>query len=109
MYVAVVILRNESLTRAVVSSMIECGIFDATVLDGEGIEHYAGETIPVFASLRSLFGEQSTYNTTIIASVKSRDVLQQFVHLCRSAGVDFEHDEVGTVMAFPCDFHLGGR
>lgn len=109
MHVAVIILRDESLTKPVVTCMIECGIFDATVLDGEGIEHYAGETIPVFASLRSLFGEQSTYNTTIIAAVQSRELVGELVHLCKDAGVDFENSDVGTVLAFPCDFHVGGR
>jgi hypothetical protein len=109
MHIAVIILRNEELTQTVVSRLIECGIFDATVLDGEGIEHYATETIPMFSSLKALFGERSTYTTTIIAAVESSELLLEFVELCRKAGVDFHDEAVGTVMAFPCDIHIGGR
>lgn len=109
MHVAVIILRNEALTRDVVTAMIECGIFDATVLDGEGIEHYATEAIPAFASLGKLFNDKSTYNTTIIASIESRELLLEFVEICGKSGVDFHDESVGTIMAFPCDFYAGGR
>lgn len=107
MLTMIVILRNEEQTRTVVSTMIECGIFEATILDGEGVEHFAAETIPVFSSLGALFGDRSTYNNTIIAAVEDRRTVAEFVSLCAKAGIDFSQPGVGSVMAVPCEFFVG--
>ncbi|TVQ98397.1 MAG: hypothetical protein EA403_14070 [Spirochaetaceae bacterium] len=104
-----VVLRDEEQTRTVVSTMIECGIFEATILDGEGVEHYAAETIPVFSSLGSLFGDRSTYNNTIIAAVENRETVVEFVSLCAKTGIDFSQPGVGSVMAVACEFFAGER
>ncbi len=103
----IVILKKESLTKKLVSILIECGLYDSTVLDGEGIENVATQTIPLFSELRGLFGEELVYNKTVIAYVPDRETIDDFVALCAKDGLDFANDDVGVVMAFPCTVFVG--
>ena len=103
----IVILKKEALTKKLVSILIECGLYDSTVLDGEAIENVATQTIPLFSELRGLFGEELVYNKTVIAHVPDRGTIDDFIALCAKDGIDFAHDDVGVVMAFPCAVFVG--
>ncbi len=107
MYIAIIILKQEALLKRLSAILIECGLFDSTVLDGEGIENAAGQGDSLFRELRGLFGGELAYNRTFIVHVPEREMLDDFVDLCRREKIDFTQRDVGLVMAYPCEFFLG--
>ncbi len=103
MYTMIIVLKREKLLKKLTSILLEFGMFESTVLDGEGIENLAAQTNPVFSSLRSLFSDEYVYNKTIITPVEDRETIDGFLSLCKKEGIDFQGDDIGSVMAFPCE------
>ena len=107
MLVAVLVLKKEELLNAVSAVLIECGLFESTVLDGEGLENVAGQASELFRELRGLFGRELVYNRTFIIHVPERSMLDDFIELCKAEGIDFTKPNMGFLMAYPCEIFIG--
>ena len=99
----IIVLKKEALLKKLVSILVEFELYDASVLDGEGIENLAMQTNPVFSTLRGLFTETYVYNKTIITPVQSRKDLDSFLSVCSQEGIDFRETGIGSVMVIPCE------
>ncbi len=107
MYLLIIVLKKEALLKKVISIFLECGFFDTTILDGEGIENIAGATTPLFNEITKFFGLELIYNRAIVSSVPTRNDLVYFIKLCREEGIDFNDSEIGVLMALPLEFYTG--
>jgi len=103
----IIILKDESLLKKMLSLLIEFELYDATVLDGESIENVASKKIALFSDLNSLFGSQGFYNRTIICYVPDDEIVSKFIKVCKKEGIDFKKPELGSIMIVPCSFHIG--
>jgi|SRR5690554_879498 len=107
MYVMIIILKDESLVKKIFSLLIEFELFQSTVLDGESIENIAARKIPLFSDFNLLFGRESVYNRTIICYVPEGSTVDDFIKVCRKEGIDFQEQDIGCLMTFPCSLFLG--
>lgn len=107
MYIMITVLKKEEQIKKLISVLLELGLFDSTVLDGEGIENVAALTMPVFSELRNLFGDESEYHKTIITYVQERENIDRFVNICREQGLDFKEEKTGFIIVFPCEMYIG--
>lgn len=103
MYVMIIILKEEKLLKKLISILVEFGMYDASVLDGEGIENLAVQTDPLFSSLRGLFSETYVYNKTIITPVSEKKTVRTFVKVCREEGIEFKGNDIGSIIIIPCE------
>jgi len=106
MYIAILILKSEAYAKQVVSTLIEFEVYDATVLDGEGLVNVASETMPILSEVTSLFGQEIVFNKTVIFGSKDRETIERINRSLQSQGIDFTQPEVGTLMAFPCELYI---
>jgi len=97
-----IVLKKEPLIKKITSLLIELGLFDACILEGEGVEEAAAQAIPVFSSLQDLFGAEYSTSKFILAPVPDLDTVREFLSLSRSEGIDFREPGMGAVAAFPC-------
>jgi hypothetical protein len=109
MYVVVLILKSEAYARPVVSTLIELELFDSTVLDGEGVENVAGETMPILSEVSALFGKDILFNKTIITVVPDQETIFSLNAALKRDGIDLTQPEVGTLVAFPCPIYIGAE
>lgn len=107
MYVMIIVLKNEKLLKKLVSALIEFELYDCTVLDGEGIENLAAQTVPLYSAVEGLFGKELVYNKTCLCYVPDFDIIQRFEKVCKKDGIDFTDKNTGMLMAFPCAYYLG--
>ena len=107
MYVVIIILKSEGFTKPVVSTLIELEFFDSTVLDGEGIENVATETMPILSEVTALFGQEILFNKTIITVVPDKDTVFSLNAALKRDGIDLKQPEMGTMFAFPCEVFIG--
>ncbi len=107
MYIMVIILKDESLLKKLLSLMIEFELYDATVLDGESIENIASKKIPLFSDLNTLFGQQTSYNRTILSYIPDGSTTENFIQLCKEEAIDFRQPDVGCIMTIPCNMYIG--
>ncbi len=107
MYIMITVLKKENQIKKLISILLELGLFDSTVLDGEGIENVAALTMPVFSELRDLFGQESEYHKTVITYVPDRRDIDTFVSICREEGIDFKSEKTGFILVFPCEIYIG--
>ncbi len=107
MLVMIIILKDESLVKRLLSLLIEFELFQSTVLDGESIENIVSSNIPVFSDFKMLFGRESIYNRTIISFVPDERTFNRFIKISRKDGIDFQTQDIGCLMTFPCTTFLG--
>lgn len=108
MYIMIVIIKNEKKLNKLISILIELGLYDSTILDGECIETGVVDTLPLFKELALLFSnEEFIYNKTIITQVPDKETLDAFVNICLEEDIDFTKPNIGSVMAFKCDLFVG--
>ena len=109
MRVLIIHLEKEEDLQTAASLLMELGLFDTAIIDGEGIENIGVPQDQLFASFQNLFGQGSAYNRTLISPVPDLDMVQTFIHLCEVQGLDFKTPDTGWVLSFPCDFHVGAE
>lgn len=98
MYLLAIILKNEKKLKKLVSIMIECGFYDSSVIDGEGIENLASTTAPIFSEIAIFFGQELVYNRVILAIAPDRESLLEFVKLCEKEKLDFNDEKTGKLI-----------
>ncbi|GEM_PF-1626000 len=99
----VVILRDESRVETVVRALVELGMFDSTVLDGESVETLAVRTVPLFEAIGGWFGESRAYNRALIVALDDRREADAVVDLCRRDGLDLADPATACVLLLPAE------
>lgn len=107
MRVLVVHLQKEEDLQTVASLLMELGLFNTAILDGEGIENIGVPQDQLFASFQNLFGQGSAYNRTLISPVPDMETIHSLIHLCDLQGLDFKKPDTGWILSFPCDLYVG--
>lgn len=107
MRLLIIHLQKEEDLQTVASLLMELGLFDTAIVDGEGIENIGVPQDQLFASFQNLFGQGSAYNRTLICPVPDMNVIHTFLHLCEVQGLDFKAPDTGWIVSFPCDFYRG--
>ena len=106
MYLTIILFRDENKLKKLISIMLECGLYDSSVMDGEGIENLASTTAPIFSEITTFFGHELVYNRVIFTYVSDKSSLKEFVKLCKKEGIDFNNDSTGKLAAFKSDFDI---
>jgi len=109
MRVLIIHLQKEEDLQKVASLLMEMGLFNTAIVDGEGIENIGVPQDQLFASFQNLFGQGSAYNRTLICPVPDMDTIDTFVHLCEVQGLDFKQPDTGWLLSFPCDLYIGAE
>lgn len=107
MRLLIVHLKKEDDLSVVAALLLELGLFNAAVLDGEGIENIGVQQEALFSSFENLFGKGSVYNRTLVVPVPDMEVVENFLALCKHEDIDFTVPDVGWVLSFPCDVFRG--
>lgn len=107
MKLLIIILKQEHLLDQISSILLEVGLFGSTVLDGENIETLADSPMPLFSSFKSLFGENYSYNRTIVSPVEDNESILDFLHICAHEGIDFSDPDTGVLLTVPCRIFTG--
>lgn len=109
MKLLVIILKDESLLDRISSILVEVGLFDSSVLDGEGVETLMEGAQPVFASFKDLFGRGYMYNRTIVSPVQDPQAIPDFLRVCQQEQIDLANPEVGVLFTLPCTIFDGAN
>lgn len=98
-----VILKDERRLTTVVNALIELGLFDATILDGEAVENLASQTMPLFADVGRWFGHNLAYHHSLLVVVPDRQRVEEFLGLCSRDGVDLRDPTIATLALIPTE------
>ncbi len=85
----------------IASLLVEVGVTEATITEGQALGQFLAFEIPIFAGLRQLVGEKRRHATTILAVVESPDAIESFIKLLRDEGIDFGEAGVGVLLSVP--------
>ncbi len=107
MKLLIIILKNEKLLDQISSILLEVGLYSSSVLDGENIDALADSPMPLFSSFKSLFGENYSYNRTILCPVEHDEDIQDFLNICRQEKIDLTNPDTGTLLSVPCSVYTG--
>ncbi len=109
MKLLVIMLKKERLLEKIITILLETGMFDSSVIDGENIETLAKSKMPLFTSFKALFGADYSYNMTIISPVYDSSSIKDFVKICDKEGIDFSNPETGTLLSLPAAIFTGNN
>lgn len=85
----------------IVSLLVEVGVTEATITEGQALGQFLAFEIPIFAGLRQLVGEKRRHATTILAIVEGGEIVEDFVKLLKDEGIDFCEAGTGVLLSVP--------
>ncbi|MCX7819561.1 MAG: hypothetical protein N2652_10225 [Kiritimatiellae bacterium] len=97
------ILKDERRIETVVNALIELGLFDATILDGEAVENLATQTLPLFADVGRWFGHNLAYHRALLIVLPERRAAEEFVDLCARDGLNLRDPQVAVMALIPAE------
>ncbi|MGM0461742.1 MAG: hypothetical protein ACQEQ4_04900 [Fibrobacterota bacterium] len=109
MQVMIILLENEDLLEKIAEIFMECGLFDTSIFDGEGVETVASQKSRIFNEMQRFFGNTMTYNRTIISAIPDEESYRIFTRLLAAENIDFNDGKTGFLMLLPCVHFMGGR
>jgi len=102
MNVLFIVLNKTDYLDDILSTLAECGVAGATILDSQGmaraIVHGGYDHIPLFGSLKSLLGDEHPYNKTIFTVIENDALLD--VVAAKLRGVINERDKPNSGFMF---------
>jgi hypothetical protein len=110
MQLLVVFLNAREHLEKLVSLLVEVGVTEATILDGQAVGHFLAHEVPIFAGLRQLVGEKQQPTGTVLALLENDSVFDELERLMKSEGIDFTEPGTGVIMTLPLSKvirHLG--
>ncbi|ERP30938.1 hypothetical protein [Chitinivibrio alkaliphilus] len=109
MNILIIILDKEELLEPLAEIFMECGLFNTSIFDGEGVETIASQNSPLFNEIQRFFGNTMTYNRTIISAIPDQESYENFKTLLTAQGIDFSGGDIGFLLLLPCIEFMGGR
>jgi hypothetical protein len=99
----VIILKQTEKLQDLLSALVELGIEEATILDGEEIGQYLAYEVPIFAGLRQLIGGGRKTQSKIIITLikKDAELIGNLHQILVSVGIDFTRSETGRLFTLP--------
>lgn len=107
LYHLLIHLYEEGTLEDVITALAGLGIEDAVVVDGQRLSQVLAFDVPIFAGFREEIGRRSSYCKVLSAIVDSPDVVDELVRYLKEAGVDFNQEGIGSMMAFPIERCIG--
>lgn len=98
MYVLFFVLDKTERLDDVLETFLECGIRGATIMNSTGMARILSSSVPLFASLRSLFEDDRKFNYTIFAVLEDETKVDRLAE--RIQDIIGDLNEPGTGMMF---------
>jgi len=102
-----VVLHEEKRLDDLLSAMVELGITNAVVLDGESMARKMAYEMPVFAGVSFMSPGKSKSTTMVVCTVRGRDTGKRLFDLLREHGIDFNRPNQGYIRLIRVDELLG--
>ena len=106
MYLLIIILHKDEWLEDVLSCLIEIGIEDAIILEGESLEKVLAKKVPLFAGIKfNLKGKD--YSKIILAISDFKGVGREITEILKPIGLNFEEEGTGRILTLKLDSIIG--
>ena len=106
MYLLIIILHEEEWLNDVLSCLVEIGIEDAIILEGESLEDALAKKVPIFAGLR--FNTRGKEHSKIILAMSDfKDAGKEITEILKPIGLNFEKEGTGRILTLKFDSIIG--
>ncbi|HIE43836.1 MAG TPA: hypothetical protein EYP78_03445 [Candidatus Omnitrophica bacterium] len=107
MRLLVIILNREECLDDVLSSLVEVGIMDATVIESTRMTEILVHEVPIFAGLRQMMKGGRAFNRVVIAPIERREVVGELLKILKEMKIDFQDSETGLLFTIPVEDFSG--
>ncbi len=108
MYYLIICLKREEYEEDMLLAMASAGIFEAVVLEGASARETMAKALPIFAGFSADLSGGRSYTKVITAVLDNSSILDNVLEELRSAGIDFQQEEVGNMALLPVERFIGG-
>ncbi|MCD6521584.1 hypothetical protein J7K56_02295 [Candidatus Calescamantes bacterium] len=103
MKLLIIVLNREEILDDLLQSMVEAGIFGATIVESVRLAEVIASEIPIFAGLRKMMGGGRKFNRMIFAIVEEEEAVDELVNILKESGIDFSKEETGVMLLLPVE------
>ena len=101
MQLLVILLNAREHLEKIISLLVEIGVTEASIMEGQALGHFLAFEVPIFAGLRQLVGEKRQPTSTVLALLEDESVFVELEHLMKQEGIDFADPGTGVMMTLP--------
>ena len=106
-YLLIIVLNKEEYEEDISSALVEVGITDATIVDGEGLGQVLAEGIPIFAGFKFGLEGSRPYSKLILGITDDSNVIGELGVILKDSDIDFDEPGVGKIMTIKLDSYVG--
>jgi len=106
-YTMMFTLHETSKSADVLSSLVEAGITNASIIETSSMARKLAYEMPVFAGLSYMAQGKSKQSQLYICSITGKHIAEQFVSILKNNGLDLNKKGVGHIQLIPVESVLG--
>ncbi len=106
-YLMVLTLNIDSKSQEVITSMVEAGITNASIIEATSMSKKLAYEVPIFAGVHFMSPGKSKLSNLFIAHIDNKDKAKKLANLLRENGIDLDKKGVGHIQLMPVGEIIG--
>ncbi len=107
MFFMIILLYKEEYYEDLLNSLVESGINDSFVIEGQTINQAVNINLPIFSGLKYRFKDSERYSKIIFSTIKDKNQFDYFINVFKDYKIDLNKEEVIRIYILKLDSVFG--
>uniref|UniRef100_A0A7C3J5Q6 DUF3240 domain-containing protein n=1 Tax=candidate division WOR-3 bacterium TaxID=2052148 RepID=A0A7C3J5Q6_UNCW3 len=103
----ILLLYKEEFYEDVLNSLVESGINDSFVIEGQTINQAVNINVPIFSGLKYKLNDESKYSKIILSTVDSKEQVEHLIEILKDLKIDPEREDILRIYIMKIDSVYG--
>ena len=109
MYILMIIIYKEKYLEDFLTTLVEVGILNSTVLETQPLEEALPINVPLFAALKFTMEGEKPFTKIVISLVEKDDIINEINDLLLESGIDITKEKIGEILTIPISNAVGRK
>lgn len=107
MFFMIILLYKEKYYEDLLNSLVESGINDSFVIEGQTINQAVNINIPIFSGLKYRSEDSNRYSKIIFSTINDRKQFDYFINILKDYKIDLNQSEIVRIYLLKLDSVVG--
>ncbi len=109
MYILMIIIYKEKYLEDFLTTLVEVGILNSTVLETQSLEEALPINVPLFAALKFTMEGEKPFTKIVISLIDKDDIIYEINDLLLESGIDITKEKIGEILTIPISNAVGRK
>ncbi len=109
MYLLMIIIYKEKYLEDFLTTLVEVGILNSTVISTQSLEEALPINVPLFAALKFTMEGEEPFTKIVLSLVDKQEIIYEINDLLLDSGIDITREKIGEIMTIPISNAIGRK